>query len=220
MNRPRPLACSAACSSSVAALPAPDSVSIRCSSVEVVGGERPVAAQLLQRDVVFVGARGRRGPWRGSAEVGADRQPGQCHLGRLAELVLEVGVDEDRLCLRDEPYQRPRTRRRSSSSIGRVTSIHHSSPATSSSSCCCCARPRGCWLTSSRAEAISWTWSRSRSKPGSAASTQSWRRSTSRSKRLAASSSSRTALGQAGEVLGDLRAPASGSSRCHGSPSL
>ena len=62
---------------------------------EIRSGERPVAAQLLQRDVILVGAQVDAGLGAEALEVAADGQAGQVDLGCLAELVGEVGVDDD-----------------------------------------------------------------------------------------------------------------------------
>ena len=66
---------------------------------------------------------------------------------------------------------RSRRRRRTRSSIGTVTSCHHSSVCTSWISAIC-SRTIGIADFSSSSPAIAFTWSRRRSKPGSARSTR------------------------------------------------
>ncbi len=162
MNSPSPSACSLARSMS-ACSPGAAGQQHLLQRVEVLGRELR-SGGAAERDVVLVLRGGRRGALaRKRSEVGARGDAGQVDVGGVAELVVEVGVDGVRVCVLSTNRTRPRMRRRASSSIGRVTSTHHSSPATSSSSCLLLRRPTGIAVLPSRAAAMSWICSRSRS---------------------------------------------------------
>ena len=124
---------------------------------QVVGGERLVAAQPLQGDVVLVLLEVRGGLGAEAFPVRAGGDAGQIDERGFAELVLRSRCRPTVFLVFSRNRTSPRSRSRASSSIGRVTSTHHSSPATSSSSDLLCGHRRDRGLGRAAPTAMFWT---------------------------------------------------------------
>lgn len=115
---------------------------------EVDGGKRLVHAQLVDGEVILMGAQKGARLDAKFLELARCRKARQMHAAFRTNLILEVGVNGLAALFVDQLYQ-GRSRRRTDSSIGRLTFCHHS-PVCKSWISGICSRTNGMGVSSSK----------------------------------------------------------------------